>query len=161
MSVNKLVGEALELVSPEARRRNMRVAWKPGTQARVVVDPVQVQQVLVNLLHNAFDAAADQPPERRLVSIGLERSDETVTISVTDQGRGIAAEDRARVFDAFFTTKPNGVGIGLAISRSIVEDHGGRLGLSANGESPGVTFHFSLPVAGDKDGCVAESRRRR
>jgi signal transduction histidine kinase len=79
--------------------------------------------------------------------IATSLNGEKVEISVEDAGEGIAAENIERVFDAFFTSKPNGVGIGLAISRSIVEDHGGRLWVSSNPDR-GVTFRFTLPLSG-------------
>ena len=158
--VNDLVREVIELVEPESRRRNMRVRWKVEKVVHVAVDPVQVQQVLVNLLHNAFDAANDLPPERRLVTIAAQPADDLVELSVADLGSGIPAENCDRVFDAFFTTKPSGVGIGLAISRSIVEGHGGRLTLQAN-PVHGVTFRLTLPVSEKPNGAHAARNGRR
>jgi PAS domain S-box-containing protein len=159
VDVNDLVGEVIELVEPETRRRKMRLRWVPGKLAQVTVDPIQIQQVLVNLLQNAFEASAEMPPERRLATIVARTVEGAIEISVADQGRGIPAEHRDRVFDAFFSTKPSGVGVGLAISRSIVEDHGGRLRLTDN-PTHGVTFFFTLPISGvrhgsstDRNGC--------
>jgi PAS domain S-box-containing protein len=146
VDVNELVQDVIDLMEAEARRRNMRVAWQPVGATLVCVDPVQIQQVLVNLLNNAFDAATGKPPERRLVTIAAQVAGQMVEISVGDLGHGIPLEIRDRVFEAFFTTKTSGVGVGLAISRSIVEEHGGRLWLSPN-RRHGVTFHFTLPIA--------------
>jgi C4-dicarboxylate-specific signal transduction histidine kinase len=152
--VDDLVREVIELMKPESRRRNMRVRWSAAPGSRVIVDSVQVQQVLVNLLYNAFDAAAELPPERRLVTIAATPADGAVELSVSDLGRGIDPKNLDRVFDAFFSTKSGGVGIGLAISRSIVEDHAGRMWLTANPRH-GVTFHFTLPIAEVSNGRVA------
>ncbi|MEX2111717.1 MAG: PAS domain-containing protein [Pirellulales bacterium] len=153
VDVNDLLREVIELLEPETRRRNVRLRCDSTDVPSVVVDPVQIQQVLVNLLHNAYDALAEMPPERRLVTIGIEPADNAVRISVSDQGRGIEPGNRDKVFDAFFSTKPKGMGIGLAISRSIIEDHGGRLCLAANPKY-GVTFHFKLPVVGGQNGHI-------
>ncbi|HEV3138555.1 MAG TPA: ATP-binding protein, partial [Pirellulales bacterium] len=96
------------------------------------------------------------PPERRLVTIALAQRDGQIEVSVEDQGEGIPPENRERVFEAFFTSKPNGVGIGLAISRSIVEAHGGQLWVVPNPER-GVTFRFTLPMnGGDQDVSIAD-----
>jgi PAS domain S-box-containing protein len=147
VDVNDLVRDVIDLMEAETRRRNMRVRWQPDKSAQVCVDPVQIQQVLVNLLNNAYEAAADKPPERRLVTVAVKPAADTIEVSVADLGVGIPAKHRERVFEAFFTTKASGVGVGLAISRSIVEDHGGRLWLSPNSRQ-GVTFHFTLPISG-------------
>ena len=159
VDVNELVREVIELMEVATRRRNMRICWQPISATDAWVDPVQIQQVLVNLLNNAYDSAADKPPERRLVAIAAQPVGDKVEISVADLGDGIPAEHRDRVFEAFFTTKTDGVGVGLAISRSIVENHGGRLWLSPNPRH-GVTFHFTLPMPGDQNGHVADSHRR-
>ncbi len=153
VDLGEVLRDVVDLLEPETRRRNVRLRCETRAVPSVVVDPVQIQQVLVNLLHNAYDALAEMPPERRQVTIGIEPVERAVQVSVSDRGRGVKAEDRDKVFDAFFTTKQNGMGIGLAISRSIVEDHGGRLSLAAN-EPYGVTFHFELPVVGGQNGHI-------
>jgi len=147
LEVEELVEEVIDLLEAETRMKSMRIRWQPCERMTVSVDRIQIEQVLVNLLRNAYEAMAGNPADDRRVTITATRRDEKVLISVEDAGEGIAAENLERVFDAFFTNKPNGVGIGLAISRSIVEDHGGRLWVEPN-PSRGVTFRFTLPLSG-------------
>jgi two-component system sensor kinase FixL len=110
-------------------------------------DPIQLQQVLLNLLINAFDAMRDTPLSRRKVVIVTERNgDNAIRTSVRDYGTGIAAEARDRLFDHFFTTKAQGLGMGLAIVRSIVESHSGTIA-GENVEGGGARFYFTLPVS--------------
>ena len=105
---------------------------------------MQLQQVLMNLMLNAIEAMKDTAGE---LTINTEmRQDGPVLISVSDTGVGLPAEKADRIFDAFFTTKPQGSGMGLAISRSIVESHRGRLWATPN-SGRGTTFHFTLPTA--------------
>jgi signal transduction histidine kinase len=111
-------------------------------------DPVQLQQVLLNLVINAFDAMHDTPISRRKVVIATQsNSDATVRTSVRDYGAGISEEMRDRVFDPFFTTKNEGLGMGLAIVRSIVESHGGTITIE-NADGGGAQFEFVLPANG-------------
>jgi PAS domain S-box-containing protein len=147
IEASELVSETIELIEAETRLKSFRVRWQPQSNLWVRVDRIQIEQVLVNLLRNAYEAMAGNVGDQRRVTIGLARRADKVEISVEDVGEGIAAENQERVFDAFFTSKPNGVGIGLAISRSIVEDHGGRLWVEPNPER-GVTFRFTLPLSG-------------
>jgi two-component system sensor kinase FixL len=113
----------------------------------VLGDRIQLQQVLLNLLLNACDAVKDCAPEDRHVDLEarIDPDGTTLHLVVTDHGHGIAADGLERVFDAFFTTKPNGLGLGLAICRQIVAAHGGKLWAAHNGER-GAAFHMSLPV---------------
>jgi signal transduction histidine kinase len=115
----------------------------------ILGDRVQLQQVIINLVMNgaeAMQSVTDRPRELVIRS----RQDETrqVLVGVTDCGVGIAAEDAARLFNPFFTTKSSGMGMGLSICRSIMEAHGGRL-LASGNEGPGATFQFTLPVNAD------------
>jgi PAS domain S-box-containing protein len=161
VEVGELMEEVIALLEADARLQSVRVRWEePYDKEFVTVDPIQIQQVLVNLLRNAFEAMAGNRPECRQVTIAATADDEFIEISVEDQGEGIAPENFDRVFEAFFTNKSNGVGIGLAISRSIVEDHGGRLWVTPN-PTQGVTFRFTLPLVGVPDVHVTESSRRR
>ncbi|MHB1142344.1 MAG: sensor histidine kinase [Sulfuricaulis sp.] len=122
----------------------------------VEVDGLQVQQVLLNLLKNAVDAVQGLPAERRRIDLTLERNDVWCRVSVRDRGPGLPEALRARLFESFFTTKPDGLGLGLSICKTIVEAHGGRIWAEPNTDGPGLTFAFTLPV----DETVNESAAR-
>jgi two-component system sensor histidine kinase DctS len=147
VEINDLVQEVIDLLEAESRLQQVRVRWNSIPAAYALVDRVQVQQVLVNLLRNAYEAMAAVPPDQRQAVIATHLRDGQLQISVEDCGEGISDENLPRVFDAFFTSKADGVGIGLAISRSIIEDHGGRLWVEPN-PSRGVTFYFTVPRSG-------------
>jgi signal transduction histidine kinase len=109
-----------------------------------MADRVQLQQVLTNLMLNGIEAMKEVDAAREL-TIKSEPADSShLHISVGDTGVGLAPEQADQIFNAFFTTKPDGTGMGLPISRSIIESHGGRLWATANSEQ-GATFHFTLP----------------
>src|SRR5207249_5080283 len=110
--------------------------------------PIQLQQVLLNLTINAFDAMDDTPAPHRKVVIATEKnSDSAIRVSVRDYGVGIPEEARERVFEQFFTTKAKGLGMGLAIVRSIVESHGGMI-VAENADGGGARFCFTLSASG-------------
>ena len=112
----------------------------------VMGDRIQLQQVILNLLRNAFEAMAevyDRP--RQLVVRTEPESDTGVRVSVRDSGVGLDRHSLDKLFDAFYTTKPGGMGIGLSVSRSIIESHHGRMWVEPN-DGPGATFAFSIPV---------------
>jgi PAS domain S-box-containing protein len=152
IALNDLVHDVLTLVDAELRVSmvELHLALLDSLPA-VHADPIQIQQVILNLLRNAVEAMAETPPETRRLTITTSVPEKgAVEVAVSDSGPGLREEDATRLFDAFFTTKANGMGMGLAISRSIVEDHGGRLW----GESVprgGATFRFTLPTAEDRD----------
>jgi signal transduction histidine kinase len=109
-------------------------------------DRIQLQQVMLNLLMNASEAMSTVSDRRRELLVTTDRGEATeVVIAVRDSGPGLDPRSLDRLFDAFYTTKPGGLGMGLAISRSIVEAHGGRLWATAN-DGPGATFQFTLPT---------------
>jgi two-component system sensor kinase FixL len=113
----------------------------------IEADVVQLQQVLLNLMINAFDAMNDTPINQRKVVIATERNgDASVCTSVRDFGTGISDEARERVFEQFFTTKAKGLGMGLAIVRSIIKSHGGTIA-AENVDGGGARFHFTLPAS--------------
>jgi signal transduction histidine kinase len=110
----------------------------------VMADRVQLQQVLMNLMLNGIQA---MPDLGGVLTIKAQLDqDSRILISVSDTGVGLPAEKADQIFNAFFSTKPEGSGMGLAISRSIIESHGGRLWVNANSDK-GATFHFTLPTA--------------
>jgi signal transduction histidine kinase len=125
---------------------SLRTEFAPALPT-ILGDRVQLQQVIINLVMNgieAMQAAMDRP--RELLIRSYQDDAHQVHVSVTDCGVGISAENADRLFDAFFTTKATGMGMGLSICRSIVEVHGGRLWATAN-KPHGATFHVALPAA--------------
>jgi PAS domain S-box-containing protein len=151
VNLNDLVTNVVRMVKSDAMLRScdLDTLLEPDLPS-IEGDPIQLQQVLLNLLINAFDAMRDTPLSRRKVVIVTERNgDSAIRASVRDYGTGIAAEARDRLFDHFFTTKPQGLGMGLAIVRSIVESHFGTIA-SENVEGGGARFHFTLPVSPER-----------
>ena len=145
-----VIGDVLVLVRPEVERHGIALQTDVATELPPVLsDRIQLQQVLLNLLMNAVDASAEVPPERRrlLVRAAVEHRDgsPSVLVAVRDAGVGFLEPQAPRLFEAFYTTKPGGLGMGLSISRSIIEGHGGRLWATANPDH-GATFHFLLPA---------------
>ncbi|WP_437627224.1 hybrid sensor histidine kinase/response regulator [Sorangium sp. So ce1151] len=147
LDLDALIREVVRLMTSAAllAGTTVRIELAPGLP-RVRGDGIQLQQVLLNLLVNALDAVARRPPEARLVVVRTRRADGgQVELSVADSGEGIPPADLERVFEPFFTSKPQGLGVGLAISRSIVEAHGGRL-WAEHSPGEGATFRCALPV---------------
>src|SRR5258705_956188 len=144
-----VVGDVLPLVRPELGRHGMilKMSLAPDLPP-VRGDRIQLQQVLLNLLVNAVEASREVPPERRRLTLHstVEYRDDGpwAVVRVEDGGVGLRESEPARLFEAFYTTKPGGLGMGLSISRSIIEGHGGRLWATANADH-GATFHFTLP----------------
>ena len=111
-------------------------------------DRVHLQQVLLNLILNGMDAMADVPAERRRLVVRARQADAgAVEVAVADAGHGVAAAKLARLFEPFVTTKPDGLGLGLPISATIIGAHGGRIW--ADSGPAGATFYFTLPVSGE------------
>jgi PAS domain S-box-containing protein len=108
-------------------------------------DPVQLQQVLLNLVTNACNAMADAEPKGRKLRVRTAASAEGVCVTVADRGRGIPPESLTRIFDSFYTTRPEGMGLGLTVCRTIIEAHHGRLWAENNSDG-GASFHFTLPA---------------
>jgi signal transduction histidine kinase len=143
VDVNGIVHEIFPLLQGEATRYS--IAIRPELAAelpKIKVDRVQLQQVFMNLMLNAIEAMKDSGGE---LTVKSELQDGQVQFSVSDTGVGLPMEKMDQIFSAFFTTKPQGSGMGLAISRSIVESHGGRLWATAN-DGRGAIFHFTLPT---------------
>ncbi|MFN2121524.1 MAG: ATP-binding protein, partial [Anaerolineales bacterium] len=134
------------LLHSELLTHHVHLALQFPRDCHIVADKTQIQQVILNLIMNAIEAMQQLPDaERRIEIAAAHRGADTVQVSVTDSGPGIPEDKAARLFDAFWTTKPQGLGIGLAICRSIVESHGGRIWL-AHSQPGKTTFCFSLPL---------------
>ena len=147
INLNELVTNVAHIVRPDAVAYSCEVETSLAKDLPVIEgDPVQIQQVLVNLVSNALDAMRHTPPDRRKVEISTAgNGDNEVRLSVRDHGTGIRTEVHERLFDRFFTTKEQGLGMGLAIVRSIVESHGGDI-QAENVADGGARFYFTLPV---------------
>jgi PAS domain S-box-containing protein len=159
VDLNEATREVLALAFSDLLRNRVFVRTELDDDNPLLVtgDRVQLQQVILNLVRNASDAMRDVNDRPRHLLVRLEREDEGgARLLVRDAGVGIEPQDIERLFDAFYTTKSDGMGIGLSVSRSIIESHGGKLWAEAN-DGPGTTFCFSLPrptddAAGDRTG---------
>jgi PAS domain S-box-containing protein len=142
-----LIGDVAALLHSDAILHNVRVTLEPSENLpQVRGDKIGLQQVVLNLLLNAFDAIKDARRSEREVAVWAEAIDgDTVRVGVRDGGPGLSGDIKDQVFEPFFTTKPEGIGMGLSISRSIVEAHGGRL-WAENNTDGGATFYFTMPI---------------
>ena len=145
--LNDTIRDVLEMVRTEAAGREVHVQLElPDELPRVRADRIQLQQVMLNLVRNGFEAMQHTPAEDRRLSVESRVLDhECVSVSVTDQGTGCEAQNLDRLFEPFYTTKEQGLGMGLSISRSIIESHGGRLTAQSN-LTRGLTLEFTLPI---------------
>ena len=152
IDLNGCVHAVLELFSNDLKSSGVSVSLELAENLpRVRADRVQIEQVLLNLVLNALDVLAEQTVPSKRMSIGSRSVGEKgVEICVTDSGPGLGGEDPERLFETFYTTKPAGLGVGLSISRSIIESHGGRLWAKEN-RGGGLSVHFTLP-AKERDG---------
>ncbi|RUS67625.1 Sensor protein FixL [Saezia sanguinis] len=155
--IDDIIENVQELSEIDARRRNIQLHVEVDSDLpALVVDPILIEQVLLNLIRNATEAIeqAQRPPEQRRIDLQVKRSSDKGTIkavefSVSDTGTGIAPDTLEHMFEAFYTTKNNGLGIGLNLCRSIIESHGGRLrieNLYQQNQLTGCRFAFSLPT---------------
>jgi PAS domain S-box-containing protein len=149
IDLNDVVEESLPLVHRELSTRRIVLDMKLSAGLPMVQgDRVQLQQVIINLVVNGLQAMAEVSGRPRLLRISSSAADggDSVLLGVRDSGPGVAAAERERLFDAFYTTRPDGMGMGLSICRSIIEAHGGRIWIADDG-APGALFQFSLPVS--------------
>ncbi len=146
LNLNETIREVLPLVGDEAKKKdvNIRTCFAEEVFA-VVGDRVQLQQVVLNLVMNGIEAMSTTADRARELVITSRKADpDQVEVTIEDSGIGLNPDQSAKIFEAFYTTKPTGMGMGLSICRSILLAHGGRLWATAN-DGPGTTFHFSLP----------------
>jgi two-component system sensor kinase FixL len=146
VNLNLLLEESVELMSFEARRLRAVVHLELQRPSPwVLVDSIAIQQVAVNLLRNAFEAMEKTTASDRVVTIRTSIRDGIAEVEVSDRGAGISDEVMSRLFATFNTSKPNGMGMGLAISKTIIEAHHGEIWATRNAKR-GSTFHFTLPL---------------
>ncbi len=146
--LNDAVREVEPVLRAEARRRGATLDLRLAETAAILVgDRVQIQQVLLNLALNAMDAANGLPEARRAVVVSVERDADRLALVVRDRGHGIAPEHLPQLFDSFFSTKARGMGLGLSITRTLVEAHGGCI-RAESGPGAGAVFRVEWPVAG-------------
>jgi C4-dicarboxylate-specific signal transduction histidine kinase len=155
VGMNQTVRDVLALAAGELRQHSIELSWELASPLPAVRgDNIQLQQVLLNLIKNAIDAMAGSASGQRTLRIqsrlGELDGNPAVVVEVSDTGVGFSNAETTRLFEAFYTTKPQGMGIGLWISRSIVENHHGRLRASPN-DGPGATFVIMLPKAGEEE----------
>lgn len=150
IDLNTLISDVVRFVADEARKRNITIdSGVPSTIVRLDGDRVQLMQVLLNLLMNGMDSMeAVLTNHRRLTLQARQRDPTEIEVSIRDHGRGISGDNMPRLFEAFFTTRSQGMGMGLYIAKSIVNAHKGRI-WAENNPDAGATFYFTLPISND------------
>lgn len=158
LDVKVLLTDAMRMIEKEAAQYDVTVVSEFKSRLpKIHADDVEIEQVALNLMRNAIEAMGDEKVGRRRLTVAASRPEkEIIEVAITDTGRGLPPELSDRVFNSFFTTKQHGLGIGLSLSRRIIEAHGGRLWAESDGNS-GTTFRFTLPVVG----APHETRRAR
>lgn len=146
LDLGEVVEEALAIVQHDLREQRVAVEVQcDAARPKCLGDAVGLQQVIVNLVLNAADALQSTPAEQRKITLTVSRLEDSVELAIADNGPGIASSARERMFDAFFSTKPEGLGLGLPISRGIIEGHGGKL-WAEQGLKGGACLRFTLPA---------------
>ena len=159
LDVNEVATATLRLVRSDAQRRGVALRTElVSNLPAIAADRVGLQQVVLNLLLNAMDAMDQVDARDRRLVVRTRGLGDSVEVEVSDTGPGIPADRLPLLFDAFFTTKKDGLGLGLAIARSIVEAHGGRIWAEDRG-GHGATFHMTLPVQRHRVGAPRPSPR--
>jgi signal transduction histidine kinase len=149
VDANEVIREMVVLLRGEATEYSISVRTELAEGLpQVTGDRMQLQQVLMNLIMNSIDAMKDVEGTRELTIHSQRGENEQLVLSISDTGVGLPPQQADQIFNAFFTTKPHGTGMGLRISRSIVESHGGRL-WAADNSPRGASFHFTLPSRGE------------
>lgn len=147
LDINAVLQEAVDLLGSEIGDQGVALTLAfekdlPALQA----GRTEIQQIVINLVINAMNALRDTPPGQRHIHIRTSRQDDNINVTVSDSGRGVPEEDLPNIFEAFFSRKSDGLGMGLAISRRIIEVYGGRI-LAENAATGGASFTFTLPIA--------------
>jgi two-component system sensor kinase FixL len=146
LDVNNIINETVALIATDAAVRNDVLKLELESDLPLVSgDRIQLQQVLLNLISNSFDALESSQGEREILICTSRKNTDTIIVKVKDSGCGIPAQNIPKLFTRFFTSKPDGLGMGLSISRSIVESHGGRMDVK-NDPGHGAAFYFTIPI---------------
>lgn len=150
--VNELIRDLEHLASVDTRLHNVQLELQLADRLPLVLaDGIQIQQVVLNLIRNGVDAMADRDAENRQIVVGTaSRDDGKVEISVADTGCGLASDIEEELFQPFFTTKEDGIGVGLSVSKTIVTSHGGQMWFSRN-QNSGTTFFVTIPGVSEED----------
>jgi signal transduction histidine kinase len=149
LDLQDLLDDTIAMIRPDAAARQVKLrAITPPHLPSARGDRVHIQQILLNLIFNGMDAMKTTPPQRRMITVEINKThNDNLRVIVKDRGTGIGPDDAEHVFEPFFTTKSNGMGMGLAISKTIIEAHGGEIWMTSSG-TDGTTFTFLLPQAG-------------
>ena len=154
LDLNDATREVITLLTPDLQRNRVLLRLELGENLPLIFgDRVQLQQVVLNLIRNASDAMSRIEDRARTLTVTTQRRDDQLRLAVKDVGSGIETQNADRLFDAFFTTKNEGMGIGLSVSRSIIESHEGQIWATQN-EGPGATFSFSIPLTPKSNGAT-------
>jgi len=153
LDINEIVREVLALLGDQAKKNSVTIRTQLADDVwPVPADRVQLQQVLLNLVMNGIEAMSSSGDGARRIVISTQNVGfDQVQVTVEDSGAGLDPNTMPRIFEAFFTTKSGGMGMGLSISRSIIQNHGGRLWATAN-DGPGTSFRFTLPKYQGEEG---------
>ena len=150
LDINAVINETVMLVTTDANvRKDILKVELDDNLPLIRGDQIQLQQVLLNLISNSFDALENSQGKHEILIRSSRKDTDTIIVEVKDSGCGISTQNMPKLFTHFFTSKPDGLGVGLSISRFIVEAHGGRLNVKNNSDR-GATFYFTIPV-GTKD----------
>lgn len=146
VNVTELAQVALRMLQADLHREHIRTKLHVAEAIPIIkIDRIQLEQVLVNLIRNAMEAMSQTPADKRLLTVTISRSESEVVLAVADTGRGLSPDIAECLFQPYQTTKPNGMGLGLAVSRAILQAHAGRLWIEP-AHGPGATFCFALPL---------------
>ncbi len=149
VTANSLIYDSVNLLETEMKHKNIKFNLDiPTYDMKVNADSIQIEQVIINLINNAIDALSEFPEDNRKIWMEMFETDGYIKIKVKDNGTGMSQDEIQAAFDSFYTTKSYGLGIGLSISRSIIESQGGMIGLEANVDK-GMTSYFTLPLYKD------------